>query len=93
MNKRDCFFYDEIQDMNATVPRCKYYDTWGMSCNGCPKYFEKQVGINIIKSYVDKYYADGKLNKEDFFSFFASSSLNTRYPSPPDGKATCHPCF
>lgn len=55
MNKRDCFFYDEIQDMNATVPRCKYYDTWGMSCEGCLKYFEQQVGVNIIKSYVDNF--------------------------------------
>ena len=39
--------------MNATVPRCKYYNAWGMSCDGCPKYFEKQVGINIVKAYVD----------------------------------------
>ena len=53
MNKIDCFFYDEIQDMNATVPRCKYYNAWGLSCDGCPKYFEKQVGINIVKAYVD----------------------------------------
>lgn len=54
MNKRDCFFYDEDQDMSATIPECKYYNTWGMSCEGCPNYFDKQDGINIIRQYVDE---------------------------------------
>ncbi len=54
MNKRDCFFYDEGQDMSATIPECKYSNTWGMSCEECPNYFNKQAGISIIKQYVNE---------------------------------------
>ena len=55
MYKRDCFFYDEDQDMSATLPECKYDNTWGtIYCEGCPNYFDKQAGISIIRQYVNE---------------------------------------
>lgn len=41
-------------------------------CSAVPLH-QKRLYTKVIKSYVDKYYADGKLNKEDFFSFLTKN--------------------
>lgn len=53
--RRDCFWYDEIHDMNATIPSCGYKNTpYECECTlDCPYYISKKVAIKIIRNIID----------------------------------------
>lgn len=47
MNKKDCYWYSEYKDMNATIPYCRYYKQDECECTYfCDHY--------ISQKYVDE---------------------------------------
>lgn len=53
--KTDCFFYEEVQDMSAHIPTCRYHHKLGYCpCEDCEKYIKKSDADEIIKRHVNK---------------------------------------
>lgn len=54
MEKTDCFFKRELQDMGARIPMCTYHDKIGnCPCSNCDVYIENKVAFEMIKNFVD----------------------------------------
>lgn len=55
MKKDECFFFKEVQDMQARIPSCSYDKKLGCVCNPyCKHYISKVTAYELIKSIVDK---------------------------------------
>lgn len=54
---QNCYFYSETQDMNARVPGCDYYDSYGYCpCREgkpCDKRIDRKEVRKMIKDFVD----------------------------------------
>lgn len=52
-----CYFYSELQDMNAKIPSCDYYDNYGycpcLEGKSCDKYINRKEVHRMVKEYVD----------------------------------------
>lgn len=51
---KDCFFFEEDQDMNATLPYCAYqHDVYPRGCcKTCKQYVSKQQARDLVLAYV-----------------------------------------
>lgn len=51
-HRRECYWYDEYQDMSARVPTCEYYGEYGhCDCTAdCKHYVSKQKVNDIVRS-------------------------------------------
>ena len=54
--KQDCYFYEEMQDMNAHIPYCSYYDNMEPNdCNEqCKYYISKSNVFKLIKDKMEE---------------------------------------
>ena len=44
MQKNNCYFYSEHQEMSANIPTCTYHDKIGYCpCDNCCKFIHKEV--------------------------------------------------
>ena len=52
----DCFFFEEDQDMNATLPYCAYqHDVYPRGCcKTCKQYVSKQQARDLVLAYVSR---------------------------------------
>ena len=53
---KDCFFFEEDQDMNATLPYCAYqHDVYPRGCcETCKQYVSKQQARDLVLAYVSR---------------------------------------
>ena len=50
--KRNCIFFEEIQDMSARVPICLRYNEYGdCPCDTCNSSIDKATAFKIILEY------------------------------------------
>lgn len=57
--KKDCYNYQEIQDMGAHIPTCKLEHELGMCpCKGCAKFVSKEEIRSIVNEYLRTKYAN-----------------------------------
>jgi len=47
--KGDCIHYSEVQDMNATVPCCDFYEFGNTPCKDCKRYYSKKDLVAIVR--------------------------------------------
>lgn len=51
--KENCYFYQEVRDMGATIPTCNYYAKLGhCPCEDCKKYISKSTVFEMVKNKV-----------------------------------------
>lgn len=50
--RKDCYFYEEEQDMNAHFSICKY-SMLACNCDGCKKYINNKDVLDAMRRYVD----------------------------------------
>ena len=55
--RRDCFWYTEIKDMNATIPECIYKNTpYECDCTvDCLWYIEEEKARALVKAVQEIY--------------------------------------
>lgn len=52
--KEDCYYYCEVQDMQARIPTCNYHGVLGYCpCEGCNKYVSGLLISKIAKTISD----------------------------------------
>lgn len=52
--KRDCYYYEEVQDMGAHIPTCKLLDFGVTRCPGCKKYISRDDVDKRVMSIIEK---------------------------------------
>ena len=53
--KGDCYFYERVQEMNATIPTCNYDKILGYCpCEECCLYISEKEADALIKNVVDE---------------------------------------
>ncbi|MDE6763714.1 MAG: hypothetical protein K2J73_08560 [Oscillospiraceae bacterium] len=51
--KENCYFYEAVRDMGATIPTCNYYAKLGYCpCEDCNKYISKSTVFEMVKNKV-----------------------------------------
>lgn len=51
--KENCYFYEAVRDMGATIPTCNYYAKLGhCPCENCKKYISKSTVFEMVKNKV-----------------------------------------
>lgn len=51
----DCYYYNDVRDMGATIPTCDYYHKLGYCpCEGCRIYIQNKMVSRIVRQYIDE---------------------------------------
>ena len=54
MKRTDCYYYDDVHDMNATIPTCDYYEELGYCpCEDCKIYISPQKIDKLVRKFIN----------------------------------------